>query len=171
MNAMKLFSIAILFVGFAAKATSLHPDTFRQVAPVLTQVPLIDVEGRGEVLKITRSHPYTRFLIGIPAKVNVMSACLDFVGQQTKLPVAGKQMVEISALAAQNPLVDACIEIAVSPIATQLTLEMEVLTGGFVPADDVQIRLVRIQGAGEFHVRLDMSNDTVTIKRVFKRLN
>lgn len=159
-------SISKLFLGLALVSTGAFAAT--DVAPVLRSLKVVEVGKLGKVVQTQRSHPFTKFVIAIPAKVEPGDACTDFVGQTTTAK-APKRPVLLTAVGATSPLTQACIQIAVMPVDTNLTVEMNVLTGGFVPANPRQVMLVEIAGAGTFRLELDLGSDRVKIDRVFTK--
>lgn len=162
---MKLAKVAMLvsILPVLAFGRSLHPDTFRsEVAPVLQTLSVQNVASEGVVLKQDHFHPTTSFLIGIPAQVDTRSACVDFVGTETRVGA----ITSIRAVGSSNPVMDACIAVMPMPVTTQITLKMDVVTGGFVPAARIQQRIVDISGAGRFSVTLDMSTERVSVRRI-----
>lgn len=163
--ARKLLLTASVMPLFAF-GTSLHPDTFRnEVSPVLVNVNVAKVAKAGYVLKERNARPFTDVLIAIPATVSTGSVCTTFVGQETIEPKGGPASV-IQAKGVTDPTQDACIEIFPEPIKTVLTVNMHILTGGFVPAGNLQKKLVKIEGAGLYSVELEMNTDKVTIRKM-----
>lgn len=161
---IKKLALVVGILPVLASATSLHPDTFRrdEVSKVLKALNVENVGREGAVLRTNRRHPYTSFLIGIPAEVATASACVDFVGQETTVDTG--RVTQLRAMGASDPLNEACIEIYPMPVPTQLTITMNVLTGGFVPAQRYHQQLVNIHGAGLYLVTLDLHEERVTIR-------
>lgn len=169
MKAISKLAMLMVIVSSASFATSLHPDTFREVANGLRKIEISEVEQLGKVLRVRRQHPYSTFLIGIPAKVGTGDACTTFVGQQiTATRPQAPQLPTITALGARNPMTEACIEIFPMPVKTYLSIEMKVLTGGFVPAQPVQTMMVDIAGVGLHKLTLDMGSSEVKIDKVLR---
>lgn len=158
-----IFSVLPVF----AIATSLHPDTFRkEVAPVLHALD-VAIQSEGEVLKTDHHHPYTDYLIALPASVNTGSACTHFVGQETTAIPQRGGAINLRVLGATDPMMDACIAVMPMPVQTNLTVKMRVLTGGFVPADRLHYQLVNVAKSGTFSITLDIYDSKVTVKKVF----
>lgn len=151
------------FLAFSSVSFATSP-VLSEVAQSLKKIKVAEVAKFGKVLKENHHHPYTDILVAIPAKVAEESACTHFVGQQTSKNVNG--MVSLSVLGSFDPTVDACIEIYPEPVDTQLTVQMNVVTGGFVPAERIQKQMVQIEGAGLFLIELDMDNQTVAVKPI-----
>ncbi len=170
MKSLSLLVLGLSLVTNLAQARSLHPDTFRgEVAPVLSEIEVTKVAKYGEVLKSSHRRPFSNFLIAIPVSVNPGSACTSFVGQQISEKVAGNGKVPtIRMMGASDPVQDACIAVMPAPVKTQLTFNMQVLTGGFVPADDIQRQLVQIMPLGLYSVTLNMGNQSVTVEPVLR---
>lgn len=164
---MKTFYSALLaltLVSGAASARSLHPDTFKQAAPVLRQLEVTNVANEGVVLRERHQHPFTEFLVGLPVTINTGDACTQFVGQQTNRNDSRRAtQPRITAVGASNPLMDACIAVMPEPVNTNLSLAMSILTGGFVPAKPLHTQIVEISGAGLFVVELNIHENTVKI--------
>jgi len=170
MNAVAKTVLGFFFVTTASFATSLHPNTFHtDVAPSLHKIKITEVGSRGSVLRSRTQHPFTEFLIGIPAKVSTESACTTFVGQNVTSPRSPKFFPSISAMGATDPLIDACIEIFPAPVDTTFTVSMKVVTGGIVAAKEIQHQVVQIEGNGLYSVILDMGNNSVRIKSLKSR--
>lgn len=163
---MKSFSLLVLglsLVANVAQARSLHPDTFRgEVAPVLSEIEVTKVAKYGEVLRTTHRRPFSNFLIAIPVSVNPGSACTSFVGQQVS--EKNGSVPSIRMMGASDPVQTACIAVMPEPVKTQLTFNMQVLTGGFVGADDIQTQVVQIMPLGMYKVTLNMGNQSVTVE-------
>lgn len=161
---MKLSKLALMVSILPVLAfgrSPILPDSRAEVASTLHTLEISNVGTEGEVLKQNFFHPTTTFLIGIPAQVNTGSACVDFVGQETQV----QRLKSIRAVGATNPMQDACIAVMPMPVHTKLTLQMKVLTGGFVPAGRFQQERIHIEGAGNFVVTLDMDTERVTVRR------
>jgi hypothetical protein len=158
MKKVQLFLLSLAFVGVAANAASQS-----DVAPVLRSLD-VNVQLTGEVLKTDRVHPYTYFLIGIPVSVFTGDACTQFVGQESTDERAG--LKSIHAMGASDPINTACIDILPQPVKTTLTVQMKVLTGGFVPAQPIQTQIVQILPHGLYEIRLDLRNDSVTVRQL-----
>lgn len=155
--------ISQLFLGLVLVSTGAFAS---DLAPVLKSLNVTEIGNHGKVVKSHHQHPYSTFLIAIPAKVAEESACTKFVGQTTTAAKGPKASALITAVGATDPGIDACIQIYPMPVDTNLTVEMKVLTGGFVPAKPRQAMVVEIAGAGSYLVELDMSSERVKIRSV-----
>lgn len=156
-------SISKLFLGLAFVSTGAFAA---DLAPVLKSLRVTEVGSYGQVVKSRHQHPFSNFLISIPVKVEEGSACTNFVGQTTVELKAPKALTQLTAVGASDPGVDACIEIYPMPIDTKLTVDMKVLTGGFVPAANTQTMLVNIASSGTYKLVLDMGSEKVKISKV-----
>lgn len=157
--------ISKMFLGLALVSTGAFAA---DLAPVLKSLNVTEVGKVGKVVKSRHQHPFSSFLIAIPVKVEEGSACTNFVGQTTVAAKAPKKAALLTAVGATDPGIDACIEIYPMPVDSNLTVEMKVLTGGFVPAQPRQNMLVEIAGAGNYLLELDMSTERVKIHPVKK---
>ena len=155
MTSLKTVVLGLSLVPLLSFAT--HTS---DVSPKIVQLKVGNVSREGTVLRKIRQHPFTRFLVGIPLDVTLKDACTDYVGQQD---VTTSVLTRLLTLGAKDPLNDICIDVLPAPVNTQLTLEMNVLTGGFVPAQRFQHQMVELSGAGTFDVTLDMDTMRVTI--------
>ncbi len=168
MKKLSSLLLAVAFLTSNGQATSLHPDTNRKISPKLVTTKVSKVEAAGRVLEVRRNHPFTNFVIGIPVEVSTGSACINFIGQQTTQKTGPRTSINVlTAMAATNPLTQACIEIFPMPTKHFFTVEMNVLTGGFVPAHSIQRMQVEITTAGKFMIELDMKTNRVTIQKLF----
>lgn len=165
MNTLGKLALVLSVLPALTFATSLHPDTFTNddVAKVVKPLNAQKIGREGKILRSRRQHPFSNFLIGIPAEVVTASACVDFVGT---VSTVNNKTLDVKALGASDPVNETCIEIYPMPVKTLLTIEMNILTGGFVPAQRFQQQLVNINGAGQFIVTLDLHEERVTIKPV-----
>lgn len=157
MKFAQLILVASLISGFSM---AVEP-----VAPQLVDVGVSVVDTKGTILRETRNHPYTNFLVSIPVEVSTGSVCTTFVGQQEVAPTIPTAVVALVAKGTVDPLTEACIEIFPMPVRKQFTIKVKVLTGGFVPAEPVQTRLIEVGGVLHL-LTLDMSKDTVTITAI-----
>lgn len=158
---MKKFFLFLLIIPFVANATSV-PAPAPEVARSLVPLHVVGVESTGIVLNETFVHPKTTYLIGLKAKVALPNVCTEFVGQTTS-PLQGTNLVNLTAHGTVNPLEEYCIDIAPMPVETMLTVPMEVLTGGFVPADKTQELYLQIRGLGIYTVELNTETKAVTV--------
>lgn len=168
MNTLKSVLVLLALVPTLSFATSLKP--IREVAPVLRKLKVVDVDRSGVVLKEVTNRPYTDFVVGIPVEVDPENACTTFAGQQTETPIVAQaphmNKVVISPMGASDIVNDACIEIAPMPFKTILSVNIRVLTGGFVPAQGRHAQTVFINGAGVYIVTLDLDTNHVDINPI-----
>lgn len=166
MKNLTFLVVSVALVSAISQADSLHPDTFRsEVAPVLSELAVTRVAKEGKVLKSNRMFPVSQFLIGIPVTVNPGSACTVFAGQQTEVGASKHEVIRM--LGASDPVNDACIAVMPRPVKTQATISMSVLTGGTIPAGNIQYQHIQIKPLGMYSVVLDMGNDSVTVEPLF----
>ncbi len=155
--------ISQLFLGLALVSTGAFAA---DLAPVLQSLKVSEVGNVGKVVKSRHQRPFSKYLIAIPVKVEEGSACVKFAGQTTVTLKAPKALTQLTAVGASDPEVDACIQIYPMPIDSNLTVEMNVLTGGFVPADRTQTMLVNIASSGTYKLVLDLGTEKVRISKV-----
>ncbi len=163
---MKNLIMGLLALSSVAQATSPVFETVKEPASTLHSLQITQVGNEGLVLRDRFQHPYTDFLLAIPVTISTGDACTGFVGQITG---GNEKLVEVTAIGAKNPLHDTCIAVLPSPVSTTLTIQMRVLTGGFVPAGRIQKRTVQFNGVGMQEISLDLTNNTVSIKPVGRR--
>ncbi len=165
---MKRIALILSLLPLLAMATSTRPET-DEVAPTLAPVAIQNIAREGKVMRSQHQHPFTDLLIAIPAEVSTASVCVDFVGQQTTGESEGSS-ISITALGASNPLQQACIEIFPMPVKTQLTFNMRILTGGFVPAGRYHRKVVNFTRGGSFLVTYDMQENRVSVEPMLKHV-
>jgi len=155
--------IALSAVTAMAQAESLHPDTFGGAVGQKQQITRVEREGK--VVRVRRSHPFTKYIIEIPVTVAPKDACTKITGQKNL--VDGGRILEIAVMGkstSQN-----CIEIVPRPVDMTVKFEMNILTGGFVPAATIQKQVVQFHGIGLHTVTLNLDNKVVTIKPLARR--
>lgn len=157
---MHFFQKVAFVVGLIpvlASASAMANEVSSTLAPISATV----VSNQGVVLKTTNLHPFTTFVIGIPAQVLSPSACTAFVGQQnTVLP--NSNVLRITVMGASDPVNDMCIAVMPTPVDTQLTFTMKVTTGGFAPANQFQTAFVQV-GNAVYQVTLNLATQQVSI--------
>ncbi len=158
MNLMKKAIFALAIIPLFAVA-----DVQQEVANELKSVQVSKVAKEGVVLRERHQHPTTSFLIGVPVEVSTGSACTDFVGETVERRGSHKETVKLTAMGATSPLTEACIEIFPMPVKTQLSFMMNIITGGFVPAANIQTQRIDIDGRGSYLVELNMETNRVRI--------
>lgn len=120
-NKMLLSVIALAaLVGQLAQAQDEVSSTLRTLKVTVTSQSGTVVKVRDYVSAQSR-----QVLVGIPVSIDLGDACTSYVGQQTT-QLSGVAQVGLQALGATDPLVDACVAIAVSPINRTLTLSFDV---------------------------------------------
>jgi hypothetical protein len=129
------------------------------VSPTLTELNVVRVGQRGEVLKRDGVRTRVRYVVGIPATIDPGSACTQFVGQETVNDV-------IKVKGASDPVNDACIAVMPAPVETVLTVDFHIHQ--VVPRPSVHMKHVRI-GRNTYLVSLDTANDSVTVANISVR--
>lgn len=178
---MKKLSAVLATVVLSASAFAL-PHT-PEVANTLVTLNVTNVESQGKVLKRNKMHPVETITVGIPALVHFPNACTAFAGQETVnprplvmgLPRPGRpgvdfpigiiaprpQVTTIEAKGSVNPMVDACIMVAVAPQRTHFTVTFRVNNESPV-APRTLTQTVRIHGI-DYVVSLNARSEEVTI--------
>jgi hypothetical protein len=126
---MKLIlSLALVTVVASAEAAT--------VAAKIRTLEIKSIAKSVEVLKSLKTDKDTRVMLGLPVSVQLTDACTTFVGQQEGAVRLGHRWIRsIQALGSFDPMADACIEIAVEPVET--TLSVELMLPKEIPAGDV----------------------------------
>ena len=164
---MKNLSLLVVALAVVSSVSFARTPMRADVAPVLGELAVSQVAEFGEVVKKQDlRHPFTKYVIAIPVTVSTRSACTSFAGQQTSVQPGAGNLQVIKMLGASDPVNDVCIAVMPRPVQTQITVSMNVLTGGFAAADSIQRQIVQIAQLGLYTVTLDMGNDTVTVAPV-----
>lgn len=150
----RLFALVTLVYGVVGFAGD--------IAPTLRELSIVNVQTTGRVLKNTYQHPFSTFLLAIPAEIELPDACTEFVGQKTTPRMGVNKIARLQAIGAFDPLTDACIAVEVPPVKTTLTYAMKVLTGGILPAQGNVNDLIRL-GNRTYKVTLNVDTMAVTV--------
>ena len=163
----KFITLAAVVAILPSLAFATSPVRPVDLADIVGTLAVSKVEQTGYVVSSQNRHPFTSYLIAIPAEILTGDACTQFVGQST---IKGG-VTQIQVFGSRKAGVDGCIKILPRPVHTNLSVRMEVLTGGIVAADRIQTMLVHFGTAGTYEVELDMKTDRVEITKQIKHRN
>jgi len=157
---LKNIALALVTVASFAQASDIHLSR-----PRTEKLEITRVDREAEVVSVRHKRPFTTYVIELGVTVNPGSACTKIVGQKNTVERSGLLEVAVLGRTPNTP----CIAVMPRPVDITVKFDFEVLTGGFVPANTIQKKIVQFHGIGLQEVTLNIDNKVVTVKPVGRR--